>query len=200
MDLLGFALFVPWAVMLLLALQWGGIEHPWDSATIIGLFCGAGGMLLVFILWEYRTGDNAMIPLPMVRIRVVWTSCMASAFMFGMQMVVSYYLPIYFQAVKGVSPVLSGVYFLPTIISMMVTAVVSGVLGEQISTPRTENVIDMTNSWKVGILSALGCWRCGTGFDINWATVNTTARNFNRKVGRLPNSPRCCSWSCSTDG
>jgi hypothetical protein len=130
MDFMGFFLFVPWAVMLLLALQWGGTEHPWNSATIIGLFCGGGVMFLVFVGWEYHARDNAMIPVSMVRIRVVWCSCVSMTFMFGMQMTATYYLPIYFQAVKGVSPVLSGVYVLPMIISMMFAAVVSGVLGQ----------------------------------------------------------------------
>jgi fucose permease len=114
--------------MLLLALQWGGTKFAWDSATIIGLFCGAGGMLVVFAAWEYRAGDDAMIPFSMIRIRVVWCSCLVICFFFGMQLASSYYLPIYFQAVKGVSPSLSGVYVLPSILTMMVGAVIGGVL------------------------------------------------------------------------
>jgi hypothetical protein len=39
-------------------------------------------------------------------------------------------LPIYFQAVKGVAPSPSGVFILPGILSQMLMAVVSGVLGE----------------------------------------------------------------------
>jgi nitrate/nitrite transporter NarK len=128
LDLLGFLLFVPWAIMLLLALQWGGTEHAWNSATIIGLFCGAGAMLVVFAAWEYHAGDNAMIPYSMVKIRVVWCSCLVITFFFGMQLTTSYYLPIYFQAVKGVSPSLSGVYVLPSILVMMLGAIIGGIL------------------------------------------------------------------------
>jgi hypothetical protein len=32
-----------------------------ERATIIGLFCGAFGNLLIFLAWEYYVGDDAMI-------------------------------------------------------------------------------------------------------------------------------------------
>jgi 2-phosphoglycerate kinase len=40
----------------------------------------------------------------------------------------SYFPPIYFRAIKGISVVLSGVYLLPTIVSQLVTTLASGVL------------------------------------------------------------------------
>lgn len=130
LDLVGFFLFAPFAIMFLMALEWGGTEYPWRSATIIGLFCGAGGTLVIFAAWEYHVGDEAMVPYSMLRKRVVWSSCLVIGFFFGCLLIFSYYLPIYFQAVKGVSPALSGVYVLPGILSQMMMAVISGVLGE----------------------------------------------------------------------
>jgi len=56
LDLIGFLLFTPAVVMFILALQWGGTDYTWDSATVIGLFCGALGNLLVFLAWEHRVG------------------------------------------------------------------------------------------------------------------------------------------------
>ena len=38
----------------------------------------------------------------------------------------SYFLSVYFQAVKGASPLLSGVYLLPSILSQLILAVVAG--------------------------------------------------------------------------
>jgi hypothetical protein len=49
LDLIGFSLFTPTTIQLILALQWGGIKFSWNSATVIGLFCGASGNLLVFL-------------------------------------------------------------------------------------------------------------------------------------------------------
>lgn len=129
LDIPGFLLFAPTSVMFLLALEWGGTEYPWNSATIIGLFCGSAGMLAVFLAWEYKQGDSAMVPFSMVRKRVVYTASLSLFFFFGSLLLTSYYLSIYFQGVKGVTPMLSGVYLLPGILSQMVAAISSGILG-----------------------------------------------------------------------
>lgn len=130
LDLIGFALFAPAAIMFLLALQYGGNEFAWNSATVIGLFCGAGATFIVFLLWEYRTGDGAMIPFSIVAKRTVWSSCLVILFLMSMTFVASHYLPIYFQAVKGESPLVSGVDLLPSILSQLLFAVLSGALGK----------------------------------------------------------------------
>jgi hypothetical protein len=130
LDLIGFALFAPAAIQLLLALQYGGIKFAWNSAQIIGLFCGAGGTFIVFLAWDYYKGDAAMIPFSMARKRTVWASCLTYGFFLGQLFCVSYYLPIYFQGVKGVSPTMSGVYVLPSVLSHVFAAVASGMLGE----------------------------------------------------------------------
>jgi MFS family permease len=133
LDLVGFFLFAPFAIMFLLALEWGGTNYACNSATLIGLFCGAGVTLIIFAVWEHRVGDKAMFPYSMLRRRVVWSSCLVMAIFCGCLLIYSYYLPIYFQAVRGVSPALSGVYVLPGILSQMLLAVISGVLGESSS-------------------------------------------------------------------
>lgn len=129
LDLVGFALFAPAAVQFLLALQWGGTRYRWDSATVIGLLCGTAGTVCVFLAWEYRKGDMAMIPFSIMRRKVVWSSCLVAFFFFGGMLSFSYYMPIYFQAVKGVSPTMSGVYLLPSISSQILFSVLSGFLG-----------------------------------------------------------------------
>ncbi|OKL56681.1 hypothetical protein UA08_08251 [Talaromyces atroroseus] len=126
LDPVGFFLFVPVAVMLLMALEWGGSEYAWNGATIIGLFCGAGAMAIVFFLWEYYVGDDAMIPFSLIRHRTVWSSCLVMWFLFGAMMVYSYYVPIWFQAVKGVTSLQSGVDLLPLILSQIVASIMSG--------------------------------------------------------------------------
>lgn len=116
--------------MLLMALEWGGSQYSWKSATIIGLFCGAAVMSIVFLSWEYYAGVDAMIPFSMVKLRVIWSSCLVIWVLFGAMMVYSYYLPIYFQAVRGASPMKSGVDILPLILSQVVGSILSGGLGK----------------------------------------------------------------------
>ncbi|KAM5345318.1 hypothetical protein ACJ41O_011180 [Fusarium nematophilum] len=132
LDLTGFILFAPCTVMFLLALQWGGINYPWDSATVIGLFCGGGVLLVIFLFWEHRVGAGAMIPLPIVRKRQIWTACLTQLFLFTTMILASYYMPIYFQSIKEASPFESGVDMLPSILSQLASAILSGVLAQRI--------------------------------------------------------------------
>jgi hypothetical protein len=127
-DLVGFTIFAPAAIMLLLALQYGGTQFAWYSPQIIGLFCGAGGTLIVFLIWNYYKGDEAMIPFSMMRQRIVWASCMVYGLVMGQLYSASYWVPIYFQGVKGASPTMSGVYILPMIIAHIVSAMSSGLI------------------------------------------------------------------------
>ena len=128
LDLIGFAIFAPASIQLLLALQYGGIKFAWNSSQIIGLFCGAGGTFIVFLAWDYYKGEEAMIPVSMARRKAVWTSCLVYGLLMGQLFCASYYLPIYFQGVKGASPTMSGVYLLPSILSHILAAVCSGML------------------------------------------------------------------------
>lgn len=127
-DLVGFVLFAPAAIMFLLALEWGGNEYAWNDSRIIGLFCGAGATAIVFLGWEYYKGRDAMIPFHLITQRVAYASYANVAVIFGLTMVIAYYLPIYFQAVKDDSALISGVNLLPQILSQLVASVISGVL------------------------------------------------------------------------
>ena len=154
LDMIGFALFSPAAVQFLLALEWGGTRYAWNSARIIGLFCGSAGTLCVFLAWEYRKGDSAMIPFSMVRRRTVWCSCLVMSLFMASMITTSYYIPIYFQAVRNKSPTMSGVYILPAILSQVIFATISGVLGRSLTTFILSHLLTMI-SWQTWILSAL---------------------------------------------
>ncbi|MCJ1299983.1 hypothetical protein MMC08_002777 [Hypocenomyce scalaris] len=132
LDLIGFAIFSPAAIQLLLALQYGGVTFAWNSAQIIGLFCGAGATFVLFLGWDYYNGDGALIPLSMARKTIVWASCLVYGLLMGQLFCASYYLPVYFQGIKGASPTLSGVYLLPSVLSHIFAAVSSGVLLQRV--------------------------------------------------------------------
>jgi hypothetical protein len=128
LDPVGFALLSAATVQLLLALQFGGSQFPWDSSTVIGLFCGSGATYIVWAGWNYRMGDAAMIPVSMAKKRAIWSAALTQMLFFTNTFVQSFFLPIYFQAVKGASPLMAGVYMLPNIGMQIVAAVSSGFL------------------------------------------------------------------------
>ncbi|TGO40959.1 hypothetical protein BHYA_0029g00280 [Botrytis hyacinthi] len=128
LDPCGFILFTPTIISFLLALEWGGSSYPWSSATIIGLFCTSFVLFLSFLYWEYRLGENAMIPLDMLRKRIVYSGCLTGMLNQGGLTVISYYLPVWFQTIKGVSPTESGVRTLPTFLATIGCSIIAGSL------------------------------------------------------------------------
>lgn len=123
LDLLGFSLFSGFMIMLLLALQWGGVSYAWNSSTVIGLLVGSVVVLGLFIPWQLHMQDDALIPPRLFRAhRNVGLLCATSFFVNGPFQVIIYWLPIWFQAVRGDAPTESGVNYLPTVISDAVMA------------------------------------------------------------------------------
>jgi len=171
--------------MFLFGLEWGGTRtYAWSSATVIGLFCGSFGMLVIFIAWEHRRGKTAMIPLHMLRDRIVWSCCAFIFFFFGALMIMSYYLAIWFQAVKGYTPTMSGVYVLPSILPQMVSAIISGIAGMSILKPNTLFTRCSRNIILVGKLGYYLPWAVfsgivasiGAGLISSWTPETTTAK------------------------
>lgn len=126
LDLLGFTIFAPALIMLLLALQWGGATYSWSSSQIVGLFAGAGATFIVFLAWDYHKSDDALLPFSIVRQRTVWSSCIVYGLFMGNLYSASYWIPVYFQGVKGASPTMAGVYILPMILAHVFAALSSG--------------------------------------------------------------------------
>lgn len=136
LDLIGFSLLAPAIVMLLLAFQFGGGQvYAWNSSVVIGLFVGAGVTAIVFAFWERRVGEGAMIPASIVGNRIVMASTGFMLCTMACTFVSTNYLPLYFQAVKGVGPTLSGVYILPSILSSLIFVVTSGAFGTYAQMP-----------------------------------------------------------------
>jgi hypothetical protein len=127
LDLFGALLFIPSIIMILLALQWGGTQYVWKSATIIGLFLGGGGLIAIFMAWQGFKGDNAMIPPRLMTQRTICMACFTNFFAMGAVLTSIYYLPEWFQVIKVVSPTKSGVMYLPLAISDILSATGAGV-------------------------------------------------------------------------
>ncbi|KAI0161037.1 major facilitator superfamily domain-containing protein [Hypoxylon sp. FL1284] len=128
LDLLGFALLAPAIIQLLLALQYGGNQFAWNSSQVIGLFVGSGATAIVWGVWNYHKGDDALLPVSVMKRQVVWASALNYSFQMESLLGTTYWLPIYFQAVKGVSAILSGVYLLPTVLAQLLFTILGGYL------------------------------------------------------------------------
>jgi hypothetical protein len=125
-DPFGTAVFMPAIICLLLALQWGGTTYAWSSWRIIFLLVLFGVLIAVFLFIQSKQQEFGTVPPRIFFKQSVWASslfsfCLGAAFLGSV-----YYLPIWFQAVKGASAVESGIMNLPMLISVVVMSVFAG--------------------------------------------------------------------------
>ncbi|KAK4677126.1 hypothetical protein QC764_0067560 [Podospora pseudoanserina] len=126
LDLAGTAMLIPAVICLLLALQWGGTEHAWNSSVIIGLFVGFALMIGAFAVIQVWKGDRGTLPPRLFKNKDV-VCAMLFAFFFGAGFFpLVYYLALYFQAVQGDTAVTAGIKLLPLLISVVITSVATG--------------------------------------------------------------------------
>ena len=125
-DPIGTAFFIPAIICLLLALQWGGSKYEWGNGRIIALFVLFGVLIIGFVAVQLWQQENATVPPRIVKQRSVAAAAFYSACVGGAFFVLIYFVPIWFQAIKGVSAVESGIRNLPMIIGLVIASIISG--------------------------------------------------------------------------
>ncbi|KAG8814226.1 hypothetical protein FRC17_001242 [Serendipita sp. 399] len=125
LDWVGGVLSLGMITMFLLPLQWGGNTREWNDPVVIGLLAGFGAMLILFILWEWKMGDYAIVPLWFFKNRTEAASFVEIFFIFFAFLLGAIYLPFLYQA-KGRSAVQSGIDVIPFSIATVVGTGLSG--------------------------------------------------------------------------
>lgn len=116
MDFPGLILIIGSVQCLLLAVYWGGILKPWNNNEVIGTLVGFGLLLVASIAVEYKQGQYAMMVHKLLMKREVLVGSIFSFFISGALFVLIYFMPIYFQAIRGASAVGSGIHNLALVI------------------------------------------------------------------------------------
>ncbi|MCJ1433903.1 hypothetical protein MMC27_003268 [Xylographa pallens] len=128
MDPVGTFFFLPCIICLLLALQWGGVTYSWSNARVVVLLLLAGVLFVAFVVVQRWKGDSATVPGRIFVNRSIiagaWFSFCGGA---AMQILV-YFLPIWFQAIKQVSAVKSGIMSLPLVLGLVIMGISAGIL------------------------------------------------------------------------
>ncbi|KAF2661090.1 MFS drug transporter [Lophiostoma macrostomum CBS 122681] len=127
-DWMGSIAVVGGTVMLLLGLNFGRVSLPWNSTTVIALVTLGTLLLALFLVIEAWIPRRPIIPVRMVH-SVSNIACLGTCFFQSLVFIsATYFLPIYFQNVLLVSPLLSGVYLLPFVVTLSFAAAASGVI------------------------------------------------------------------------
>ena len=127
LDFVGNVILLSAAIMLFLALQYSEQRYSWSSARVVGLLVGFGLTVVIFIAWLWYKGDDALLPLKIITQRTVAASCGAAFFIYGTTLLHAYYLPIWFQAIKGASAVHSGINMIPYMCANALLGLIAGI-------------------------------------------------------------------------
>lgn len=126
-DWLGSLLIIGAVLMFLFGMEYGGTTYAWDSATVLCLIIIGIFTLGLFVLNEKYLATYPIMPLRIFKGQSNICSllvCFVHGFVFISS---SYYLPLYFQAVRGASPLLSGVYILPSALALSFASIGTGI-------------------------------------------------------------------------
>ena len=124
-DYLGAATIVASVTSLILYLSWAGPDQGWASGIGIGLLVSSVAFAAIFAFVE-RRAKEPILPPELFR---HWTfvSNVTFAMIMGVGMFGGLiYLPIYLQAVKGLSATNSGLAMLPLVVGIFATSISSG--------------------------------------------------------------------------
>ncbi|KAI7857697.1 major facilitator superfamily domain-containing protein [Circinella umbellata] len=127
-DYAGNFLVLGAATLFLLAMNFGGQTFPWKSAAVIAPFVLTGVLIALLVVVEMKFAKEPLMPPRLFKNRSVVAILCANLF-FGIAFfAIVYYLPIYFQVVRGDSATWSGIRLIPMQMLITVFATISGLI------------------------------------------------------------------------
>ena len=144
----------------LLATVWGGVQYPWDSWQIIGLY-GCAAILLIAFAWIETRAPEPVLPLKLWKSSIFTFSNIAGVGVAMSMFGAIFFLPVFAQGVVGNSVVDTGAILVPMLVAMIVTSVLGGQL------------ISRTGRYKLLLLASLLVMGAGY-YLLSTFTVNTT--------------------------
>ncbi|KAF7326942.1 MFS domain-containing protein [Mycena venus] len=127
-DWIGNGIVLVGTSLAIIGLTWGGIRYPWHAPQVlvplvIGIF-----LLFVFAIYEAKFAVSPVIPRDIVSNRTSLSGLLTVAVHGVTSISVIYYIPVFFQACFGASPIRSSVDFLPAQLTNTPFAIASGVI------------------------------------------------------------------------
>ena len=165
-DWLGVITISGGTVMFLLGLEYGGVSYPWSSATVVCLIVFGLVTIGLFFINEWKIAVYPVMPLRLFK-KTSNIAALTVCFVHGMVFISgAYFYPLYFQAVLGATPILSGVYLFPFVLSLAISSIIVGVF------------IKKTGQYLPPIWFGLFFMTLGFGLYIDLPTTRTWGRIF----------------------
>ncbi|KAJ6615058.1 major facilitator superfamily domain-containing protein [Mycena sp. CBHHK59/15] len=117
-DWVGNGIVILGTGLAIIGMTWGGIRYPWASVEVLAPLIFGLSLLVIFAFYEAKVPIRPTIP---------WMSLLTTATHGITSISMIYYLPVFFQACFGASPIRSTVDFLPGSLMTMPFALPAGV-------------------------------------------------------------------------
>ncbi|KAI4698012.1 Efflux pump dep3 [Alternaria hordeiaustralica] len=131
-DWVNAVIFLAGSACLTVVLTFGGVIYPFSSGTVIALWTITGVLLVVFIITlkfhPFVTKENRLYPLHFFKQPTLINMQLQVFLSSGIILAMTYYIPLYFQFVKGDGALEAGVRLLPLIMFMVFASMVNGFL------------------------------------------------------------------------
>ena len=127
-DWVGSVLFIGSTTSLLIPITWGGVSYAWSSwRTLFPLIVGIVG-LVAFVAYEYFVATEPLIRLDIFSNRTAAAAYFQTLIHGVILWCLLYYEPLYYEAVKDMSPILTGVSLFPETFTVAPAAMVTGII------------------------------------------------------------------------
>ncbi|KAI4668776.1 Efflux pump dep3 [Alternaria triticimaculans] len=131
-DWVNAVIFLAGSACLTVVLTFGGVIYPFNSGTVIALWTITGVLLVVFIITlkfhPLVTKENRLYPLHFFKQPTLINMQLQVFLSSGIILAMTYYIPLYFQFVKGDGALEAGVRLLPLIMFMVFASMLNGFL------------------------------------------------------------------------
>ncbi|KAJ7762782.1 iron permease [Mycena maculata] len=127
-DWIGNLIAIVGSGLAIIGMTWGGIRYPWASAQVLAPLIIGFCLLFLFAVYEAKVPSQPTIPLDVIANRTSLSGLLTTAAHGIVSISVIYYLPVFFQACFGASPIRSAVDFLPGALLTAPFAFVAGMI------------------------------------------------------------------------
>ncbi|KAI0901244.1 MFS general substrate transporter [Annulohypoxylon nitens] len=153
-DWLGLFTVVTGVLFLIIPINSGGSIFPWNNAVIITLLALGGTFIVLFCVAEIWIAKLPMIPIRLFNQVSTTVIYLQSALYNGVWQIDLYFLPMYFQDIRGYSPLQNAMLMLPLLLTQSVAGVVAGQITSRLARPGPV------------IYGGLALWTLGAGLKV----------------------------------
>ncbi|KAI1786060.1 major facilitator superfamily domain-containing protein [Ganoderma leucocontextum] len=118
LDIFGNAIIISGTTVALIGLTWAGVAYKWTDVHTLATLMVGFVLIGVFFVYEWLVPKEPSIPWEVVSNRTSLSAYIGTFFHDTVASALFYYLPVYFQACLGSSPLRSSVQILPTMLTI----------------------------------------------------------------------------------